>query len=698
MDEAVNAEEKVSIFILDGITPITVGEEMSSPVRYAVGMLIRDFENVFRVAPVVTHGQPAGGVVIRKAVPGDECPARAEAFVIRFIERAGHQEMHIAGYDELGIVYGILHVSRTVLGVDPFWFWAETLPEQRTSIPVPAVDYVSPAPRIRFRGWFVNDEVCLIGWKEVYPPGEEVWLPVFEALLRCGGNMVIPGTDLPKSGIHADLASAMGLWVTHHHAEPLGAEMFLRAFPGRTASYAMHPDLFEELWQEAIEKQKDRKTLWVLSFRGQGDAPFWEYDPAFDTPEKRGGLISRVIRKQYDMVRSAVREPQYCVALYGEIAELYKEGHISLPDDVIKVWADNGYGKMVSRRQGNTNLRVPSLPLPGEAGKHGLYYHVTFHDLQASNHLTMFPSPAELIRSELESAIAAGVTDYWLVNCGNILPHLYTLDLVRELWQDGKAKVDRHLREFVSRHFRARHEELAALYRAFAAATIQYGPNADDKAGDEFYHHPARRIIGHWLQGRGDTSSEDLWWATGEIPFPEQVAWFMEITTSAAPVWQEMNLQYTAVAGMLDPEDQGRLYRQLGVQISLHESGCRGLLGLCQAYEAYRRGDAPAAFVLASRSKWAYEEGQQALRQAEEGRWQHFFRADWLTNVQCTADNLETLRRYLRMQGDSPNFFQWYKEYLMPETEKHIYLENTHRNPLSDDELARRLGELFDGK
>lgn len=31
----------------------------------------------------------------------------------------------------------------------------------------------------------------------------------------------------------------------------------------------------------------------------------------------------------------------------------------------------------------------------------------------------------------------------------------------------------------------------------------------------------------------------------------------------------------------------------------------------------------------------------------------------------------------------------------MSETEKHIYLENTHRNPLPDDELARRLEEKF---
>jgi hypothetical protein len=50
------------------------------------------------------------------------------------------------------------------------------------------------------------------------------------------------------------------------------------------------------------------------------------------------------------------------------------------------------------------------------------------------------------------------------------------------------------------------------------------------------------------------------------------------------------------------------------------------------------------------------------------------------------------------MHGDSPDFFLWYKEYLMLETEKYIYLENTHRNPLSDDELAIGLKEYFQQK
>ena len=79
------------------------------------------------------------------------------------------------------------------------------------------------------------------------------------------------------------------------------------------------------------------------------------------------------------------------------------------------------------------------------------------------------------------------------------------------------------------------------------------------------------------------------------------------------------------------------------------------------------------------------------MAESEHGKWKNFYRADWLTNVKSTIYSLETLRKYLRMHGDSPDFFLWYKEYIMPENEKKIYLENTHRKPLSDDELALKL-------
>lgn len=667
--------------------------EMSPPIRHAWQMIARDHGTVFGEPP--RQGED-GDVIVRYAVPEDGCPEWPEAFCFRFADGAGGRTkaLHIAGRDELGIIYGLLHYSHTVLGVDPFWYWAELLPARREMIPVAAYDYNSVQPKVRYRGWFVNDEVCLIGWKEAYPPTEEVWQPVFEALLRCGGNMVIPGTDLPRTGIHHTLATEMGLWVTHHHAEPLGAEMFLRAYPGRQASYSQHPELFEGLWRAAIEKQQHDRIVWVLSFRGQGDKPFWEDDPAFDTPAKRGALISSVVQRQYGMVKEYVDDPVCCMAMYGEIAELYKAGHIEVPGDIIKVWADNGYGKMVSRRHGNLNLRVRALPEPGDGGKHGVYYHVTFHDLQASNHLTMFPGRPEFIARELEEAFRYGASEYLLVNCGNLLPHLYTLDLTARLWKDGSAEPGEHLREFIGRLYSSRQAQIAGLYRQYAECAISYGPNEDDRAGDEFYHHPAREIMGHWLRGRTDTD-ERLVWATERLPFAEQVRWFKEKAAAAEGNWLQLRERCVQVMAQLTGEESRRLQVQLLVQLDLHLSGCRGLNAICRAYEAYLAGLYPQAFVLASRAVWSYKTGHEALREAEQGQWKNFYRADWLTNVANTIGHADTIRKYLRILGDSPDMFLWYKEFLMPETEKYIYLENTHRNPLADDELARRLEEKF---
>ncbi|WP_206438425.1 glycosyl hydrolase 115 family protein [Paenibacillus whitsoniae] len=681
-----------------GAVRIHVQMEQTSPVQHALRMLFRDFASVLGAGPELVDDPAQAEIIVRQAVDADACPPYPEAFAIRFTAAAetGESVLTIVARDDLGFVYGLLYLSEKNLGIQPFWFWADQTIGKREAVDVPCIDYDAPPSKVRFRGWFVNDEVCLIGWKEPYPPSREVWLPVFEALLRCGGNMVIPGTDLPKTGVHAELAAEMGLWLTHHHAEPLGAEMFLRAYTGRSASYKEAPELFERLWREAIEKQKDDKILWVLSFRGQGDKPFWENDPSFDTPEKRGAMISHVIQRQYDMIREKVADPVACVALYGEIAELYKEGHVKLPPDVIKIWADNGYGKMVSRRHGNLNLRIPALPAQGDGGRHGIYYHVTFHDLQASNHLTMFPGSADFLKQEVEAAFAAGATEYVLVNSGNIRMHIYTLDILRALWQHGEMDTAEHLRQFTSRYYAGHHVEIAELYRSYSEAAIPYGPNADDLAGDEFYHHPARRIVGHWLQGRSSEPDPGLIWAApGAVTFAEQVRRFEVRCEAGAAEWSAWLGRCNELIDHLDEEDRSRVIDHLRLQGILHQSGAEGFFWLCRSFAAASEGLYPQAFVHASQAMWSYQRGLQALRESEHGKWERFYSADWLTNVQSTVDNMDTLRRFLRMQGDSPDFFLWYKEYLMPETEKYIYLENTHRNPLSDDELALRLQQFF---
>ena len=162
------------------------------------------------------------------------------------------------------------------------------------------------------------------------------------------------------------------------------------------------------------------RVIWNIGFRGQGDKPFWDDDPKYDTPEKRGELMSALIKEQYDLVKDNDPNAVCCTNLYDETMELYKDGFLKLPDDIIKIWADNGYGKMVSRRQGNANPRVPALPQQGNDGVHGIYYHASFYDLQAASHITMLPNSTEFVSQELTDVLIHGADDYWLINCSNI--------------------------------------------------------------------------------------------------------------------------------------------------------------------------------------------------------------------------------------------------------------------------------------
>ena len=95
--------------------------------------------------------------------------------------------------------------------------------------------------------------------------------------------------------------------------------------------------------------------------------------------------MSSIMRMQYDLVKEHDKDAVCCTNLYGEIMALYRDGYLEIPEDVIKIWADNGYGKMVSRRQGDEDPRVYALPTDSDHGRHGIYYHVSFYDLQAAS-------------------------------------------------------------------------------------------------------------------------------------------------------------------------------------------------------------------------------------------------------------------------------------------------------------------------
>lgn len=643
----------------------------SVPVDWAVKNLRRDIQNA------CTETEEKGS-----RIQLEKGTYKKETFCI--MEREG--VLVIQASDDLGFVYGIYEVSKSILGIQNFWFWNDQRIVPRDAYMVPEGYMCQSSPyAVAYRGWFVNDEVLIHTWS-VNGRKDEPWEMVFEALLRCGGNMVIPGTDR-NSERYRQLASDMGLFITHHHAEPLGAEMFARAYPGLNPSYEEHGERFRKLWEEGIRRQKKMNVIWNIGFRGQGDCPFWVNDPRYQTAESRGKLMSQLIREQYDMVKKELPEAVCCTNLYGETMELYRDGYLEIPEDVIKIWADNGFGKMVTRRQENHNPRIPALPKTEDKGRHGIYYHVSFYDLQAANHITMLPNSPEFVIRELDTVLEHGVKDYWIVNCSNVKPHTYFLDLIAKMWCEGKADIEQHREQYVSLYYGKENKEwVSASLADYPKYALAYGEHEDEHAGEQFSNHPARILVTQYLREK-ETRAQELLWATDGKTLKEQILWYGGLSRKAAYNYEAYLLECERTDSLLSEEGR-ELYRDsLMLQAEIHYHCFDGAYHTCASLLMALDEEYEKAFYEAGLARNEYQKADDAMKSREHGKWKGFYANECLTDVKQTAWVLEGLMSYLRSLGDGPHFYQWQREFLYSEEDKRVMLIMNMENHLKDEEI-----------
>lgn len=672
-------------------TKIKAGFEITKPVQYAVDALGRDIRKTCLESDVLCDD-----ISLYKAAE-----VRKECFVI---EISNDNNLVVSASDDLGIIYGLYYISKTFLGVNEFWFWNEQviISEEQHIVP-DGFYYESLHFMVGFRGWFINDEVLFDGWKPVVDGETDEsfpWKMAFEALLRCGGNMTIPGTD-HNSHKYKKLASDYGLWITHHHAEPLGARMFARVYPDLEASFNKYPDLFRGLWNEGIEDQKDCKVIWNLGFRGQGDRPFWADDPTYDTPATRGKLISEIILEQYELVRKAVPDAVCCTNLYGEIMELYKEGFLTIPGDVIKIWADNGFGKMVSRRQNNHNPRVPSLPAMEDDSAHGIYYHASFYDLQAAAMMTMLPNSSEFVVKELKKVYEHNADDFWIINCSNVKPHTYYLDLIAKLWKEGDA--DDHLYEYIQSYYRSKNNsEIEKAYKLWPHYCIQYGPNEDDHAGEQFSNHGSRMLACGFMReyrmnepGRA-RSLKELEWAYKAQTLADQVDWFMTKYDKALHGYKEYLELCDSVKNKLEAEGDRKTAHifdnNLVCQVQYHYYSYLGAAHICRALKCCLcvgkvNDKYIKSFYEAGLAAEAFMKGYEVMRSHEHGIWAGFYENDCEADIRQSYYVAKSLMSYLRVLGDGPHFYEWQRKFQQDAGGDKVLLILRLKAHLTDDEI-----------
>ncbi len=660
-----------------------ITEDVNVEASVSVGKAI---QNLKRDMGFVLKESDRAGTTI-KIAGGEQEP---ECYSIRLVDDI----LIIKASDELGWIYGIYAVSKELLGVNELWFWNDQRFDMKDAIAIPEGFLKESHPyAVRYRGWFVNDEVLISHWS-VDRVKEKPWEMVFEALLRLGGNMVIPGTD--RNGVrNRKMASDMGLYITHHHAEPLGAEMFSRVYPSLKPSYAEFPDLFHKLWKEGIERQRAMHVIWNLGFRGQGDAPFWLNDPQYETDEARGKLISKLIRMQYDMVKEKNPDAVCCSNLYGETMELYQKGFIELPEDVIMIWADNGFGKMVSRRQENHNPRVPALP-DGQKNRHGIYYHVSFYDLQAANHITMLTNSSAFIQKELTKVLEKGVKDYWIINCSNVKPHVCYLDAIARMWRDGTINIGNHRSEYIERYYSTEHSEnILRLFKQYEECAVRYGPNEDDHAGEQFSNHGTRILAQQWIVDRTKPAKAFLWAHDGDT-LDGQIAWYTVKCQQAAQNYSSFIDQCRSAAVSFGEHERILFEDSLLLHGRIYAECYLGAAHFGKGFEYFTEGDLQRAFYEVGKAADAYMAANQALKEREHGKWNGFYDNECLTDIKQTAWVLQGLMSWIRTIDDGPHYYKWQRAFLYSEEDRRVLLILNMENHLTDQEIFALMKEKWD--
>ena len=627
--------------------------------------------------------------------------------MFRVVANAEAGSLTIAAGDDLGFIYGLYHISRALLGVPDLWFWMDWKPSHIGAVEV-SDDYcfVSRPFAVAERGWFVNDEVLLMGWSLDNDP-DLPWQMVFEALLRCGGNIIIPGTG-NNSARHAVAAAARGLQIAQHHAEPLGARLFSSAYPDLKPSWDEHKDLFIGLWRESLAAHAGQHVIWNVGFRGQGDSPFWCADPSYDTDEKRGALMSEIIRIQRAMALEADPTARCCVYLYGETLELYRKGVLDLPGDVIKIWSDNGFGRMVSRRQGNWNPRVDAMPNPLDNSAQGIYYHASFYDLQAANHITTLPNqPAHIIR-ELGTVLARGGDDFWIVNSSNVKPHAYYLDLIAKLWCDGVSEqaasvgtdcartiidpvcqtiADNHAMDFATTYYgKPDAQAVAEAYQAYFEAAVPFGEQWDEHAAEQYFNHGPRELVTQFMRDRTATCS-DLLWATGERTLREQIDIIDQAAVAGMERYATLAKRNSIAAAGMTAHAAQLFDDSIALHTLIYAHCCMATHLVCESLREGMESNWQRAFWHAGLARREFQRARKAMLQREHGKWHGFYANECLTDVAQSAWVLSGFMAFLRTMGDGPHFYRWQRDFIYSREEAKVTTLLNLENHLTDDEM-----------
>jgi hypothetical protein len=394
--------------------------------------------------PVVIVGALGRSAVVDRLVREGRLDVRGvrgrwEAFVQQVVDHPApgiDRALVIAGADKRGTIFGIYDLDER-MGVSPWAWWADVPVARRADAYVTAGARVQ-APKVKYRGLFLNDEdPSLGGWVKATYGGfnHRFYERVFELILRMKGDLLWPAMwgdrafadDDPEN---AKLADEMGVVISTSHHEPMmRAHDEWRRYGQGPWDYTKNAERLRDFWRKGIERMGTNESLVTIGMRGDGDEPM--------TQGTAIPLLERIVGDQRKIIgevtgKDPSQTPQVW-ALYKEVQAYYDQG-MRVPDDVTLLFSDDNWGNI---------RRLPDPNAAPRSGGYGVYYHFDYVG-GPRNYKWINTNQIERTWEQMHLAYAYGARQLWIVNVGDLkpmeLPIQFFLD---DAWDPDAMPVER---------------------------------------------------------------------------------------------------------------------------------------------------------------------------------------------------------------------------------------------------------------
>ena len=485
--------------------PVLVEHTASAGVKRAVNTFSQDLFNVTGQQPDILHAlSPADSLVLvgelGKSALVDQLVAKGkldvsdlqgrwDGYLIKHIDAPFAdigEAWVIVGANHRGAMYGIYDLSETI-GVSPWYWWADVPVKKQTSLYLSPATRILEAPKVKYRGIFLNDEApALTGWVHEKYGGynADFYEHVFELLLRLRANFLWPAMwnnafadDDPNNAV---LAHEMGIVMSTSHHEPMmRADKEWNRYGKGKWEYSTNPDNLYSFWQQGAQRHKNLESIFTLGMRGQEDTPMSEGQNV-ELLEKIVADQRTILKDTFD--KSLTEIPQVW-ALYKEVQGFYERG-MRVPEDVTLLWTDDNFGNI---------RRLPTPEERSREGGAGVYYHFDYVGGPRS-YRWINTVPLGKVYEQMSMAWEYGAREIWITNVGDLKPMELPIDFFLSMAWDPTAfngdSADEFTLEWAGQQFPATVvDDVATLLNTYTLHNGRRKPEAVSPDTYSIYHY-----------------------------------------------------------------------------------------------------------------------------------------------------------------------------------------------------------------